>query len=125
MTGRRGGTDPPIRGVPVSCSHVRNDLALAAARRRLPPLRALDDLTAQLESVNEALWQIEDDIRAREAAQDFGPAFVTLARAVYQANDRRTALKHQIDAPLASERAERKAYTPYAPPATLLDRRLG
>ena len=32
---------------------------------------AIADLRKQLKEVNEALWEIEDDIRDQEAAQDF------------------------------------------------------
>jgi len=97
---------------PAKLTHVRNELALldAARRRHLPPLQALDDLAAQLESVNDTLWQIEDDIRALDAAGDFGPAFVALAQRVYRTNDLRTALKRQIDALLGSDLVEQKAY---------------
>ena len=47
----------------------------------------------QLLQINRELWQAEDELREREAARDFGPGFVDLARIVYRLNDRRSALK--------------------------------
>jgi Family of unknown function (DUF6165) len=73
----------------------------------------LTALTAQLKRVNETLWTIEDDIRAKEAAKDFGPEFVELARAVYFNNDERGRLKAQINALLKSAIVEEKQYTSY------------
>ena len=46
-------------------------------------------LMAELKSVNEALWDIEDDIREKEAAKSFDAEFIRLARTVYITNDKR------------------------------------
>jgi hypothetical protein len=70
-------------------------------------------LTSALKSVNEELWVIEDDIRDCERAGDFGPKFVELARAVYKTNDRRAALKREINDLLGSRLVEEKSYQPY------------
>lgn len=56
---------------------------------------AVADLRRELKTVNAELWRIEDDIRARERAQDFGALFVSLARSVYRENDRRADLKRR------------------------------
>jgi len=74
---------------------------------------ALSDLTASLKSVNEALWEIEDDIRDCERASDFGDRFVELARAVYVTNDKRAALKRDINELLGSRMIEEKSYAAY------------
>jgi hypothetical protein len=50
-----------------------------------------------LKAANAALWEIEHALRRCERDGDFGPRFVELARAVYQQNDARAALKRQID----------------------------
>ncbi len=96
-------------------ANVRRELALLAGTRQqaVPESPDLARLTAALKAVNETLWEIEDDIRACEAAQDFGPRFVTLARAVYQNNDQRAALKREINLLLGSEIVEEKSYQPY------------
>lgn len=66
---------------------------------------------APLGEVNAALWEVEDDLRAREAQGDFGEAFVEAARSVYKLNDRRAALKRAINERLGSELVEEKSYT--------------
>lgn len=74
---------------------------------------AIVDLRKQLKAVNEELWVIEDDIRDEEAAQDFGPKFIELARAVYVTNDKRAALKKDINLALGSRFVEEKSYQDY------------
>ncbi len=74
---------------------------------------ALAALAAELKAVNEGLWEVEDALRQHEARGDFGAAFVTLARAVYQNNDRRSALKRRIDELLGAAIVEEKEYTTY------------
>ncbi len=74
---------------------------------------ALAPLKAELRTINEALWRIEDDIRDCERQRDFGAAFVELARAVYHTNDRRAATKRKIDELMGSELVEEKSYAPY------------
>jgi hypothetical protein len=70
-------------------------------------------LRSELKSINETLWQIEDDIRERERRQDFGPDFIRLARAVYRTNDERARVKREINRLLNSKLVEEKAYAPY------------
>ena len=73
----------------------------------------MTELTAALKQVNQELWVIEDDIRDCERAGDFGETFVELARAVYKTNDRRAALKREINTLLGSRLVEEKSYQPY------------
>ncbi len=73
----------------------------------------LDRLSVELKSINEALWEIEDDIRDCERAKDFGDGFVKLARAVYVTNDKRMAVKRQINDLLGSHLVEEKSYAAY------------
>jgi hypothetical protein len=93
------------------------ELELTALRRSrdeaivLSP--ALAALTAELKHINETLWDIEDDIRACERAQDFGPRFVALARSVYRQNDQRAAVKRRINELLSSTIVEEKSYARY------------
>ena len=74
---------------------------------------ALVPVMAQLVTVNGELWDIEDRIRDCERAGDFGPGFVELARAVYRTNDRRAALKAQINQLCGSQLVEEKSYAAY------------
>ena len=73
-----------------------------------------DDI-AQLQRVNEQLWDIEDRIRDKELAQSFDAEFIELARAVYVTNDERAALKKRINTALGSRIDEEKSYKPYKP----------
>jgi len=66
-----------------------------------------------LQKVNEALWDIEDLIRDKEAAQQFDARFTTLARSVYTTNDERAAIKKRINNALGSRIVEEKSYKPY------------
>lgn len=77
------------------------------AAARLPP--ELPE-RALLTQVNIQLWEVEDRLREREAAQDFGPEFVSEARSVYQINDRRAALKRSVNLTLGSDLVEVKSY---------------
>jgi hypothetical protein len=79
----------------------------------VPDPAAIAELRQQLKSVNEQLWEIEDDIRDQEAAQDFGGRFIELARAVYVTNDKRAALKKEINLALGSRFVEEKSYKDY------------
>ncbi len=69
-----------------------------------------------LQAVNEQLWEVEDRLREKEAAQSFDRDFIELARAVYLANDQRAALKKRINLQLGSRIVEEKSYQSYAPP---------
>lgn len=73
-----------------------------------------DDETA-LQRVNEALWDIEDQIRDKELAQSFDRGFIELARAVYVTNDERAAIKKRVNVMLGSRIVEEKSYKPYRP----------
>ncbi|MEJ2814650.1 MULTISPECIES: DUF6165 family protein [unclassified Caulobacter] len=96
-------------------ANVRKELALLEeiAARELTSSPELDDLTDQLTEINAALWDIEDGKRDCERRQDFGPRFVELARRVYVDNDRRAAVKRQINTLAGSDIVEEKSYKPY------------
>ena len=70
-------------------------------------------LTAELKSVNEALWEIEDDIRDEERNRRFGERFIELARAVYVTNDERANAKKKVNLHLNSTIVEEKSYQDY------------
>jgi hypothetical protein len=99
---------------PAKLGHVHQELALLAAARdrAIRPSAELARLAAELRAVNEALWQVEDDVRVCERRGDFGPRFVQLARSVYRLNDQRAAVKREINELLASPLMEEKSYAP-------------
>ena len=96
-------------------ANVRRELALLRETWGASPLSARDvsTLVAQLKQVNEALWDIEDRIRVKEAAKAFDAEFVELARSVYVTNDRRAAIKRELNVALGSEILEEKSYERY------------
>lgn len=67
----------------------------------------------QLRQVNEKLWDIEDDIRAKESMGEFDEHFIQLARSVYITNDRRARIKKAINEKLGSGLVEEKSYKDY------------
>jgi hypothetical protein len=108
----------------IKSERLTGETALANVRAELAQLAAIADraaikggklaeLRAGLKRVNEALWRIEDEIRACEAGKDFGGRFVALARSVYVTNDERGRIKRDINTLLGSELFEEKQYTAY------------
>jgi hypothetical protein len=94
--------------------NVRRELVLltAAAKDHFGSGELLR-LKMDLRSVNNALWEIEDSLRAREAARQFDAGFITLARSVYTQNDRRARIKREINRLLSSDLVEEKLYAKY------------
>ncbi len=100
---------------PAKLANVRLELSELSAVRdnHLPASDALQSLSSELMGINEALWVIEDDIRACEAEKDFGEKFIALARAVYVTNDKRAAVKKQINLLTGAKIIEEKSYTEF------------
>ncbi len=71
----------------------------------------------RLEAINLKLWDIEDRIRLKEAAQAFDAEFIELARSVYFINDDRAAVKKEINLKYGSDIIEEKEYVEYKPQA--------
>src|SRR3954466_4067193 len=70
-------------------------------------------LVTRLKAVNQALWEIEDQIREHERSGTFDAAFIELARSVYRRNDERGAVKRELNLALGSGLIEEKSYKPY------------
>ena len=73
----------------------------------------IKQLTEELTSINESLWDIEDDIRDEERQKNFGERFIELARSVYVTNDKRADAKKKVNLHLGSEIVEEKSYQDY------------
>lgn len=84
-----------------------NSLLDLAGKVKLEPLKK------SLKDINQELWVIEDDIRDCERVKDFGDTFIQLARAVYFTNDKRAAVKKEINLAFGSELIEEKSYKDY------------
>jgi len=89
---------------------VEKTALMETAKAHVPVTPELDALWEELYGINADLWVIEDDIRACEAAKDFGDEFIRLARAVYITNDRRADVKKKINLLLGSALVEEKSY---------------
>jgi hypothetical protein len=70
-------------------------------------------LRQRLKTINEKLWEIEDDIRDEERNKRFADRFIELARSVYVTNDERADAKKAINLHLKSEIIEEKSYQDY------------
>ena len=94
---------------------VRHELSILEECRdeTVPESVILERLTTDLKMVNKKLWVIEDEIREHERNQTFDDRFVSLARSVYKNNDRRAAIKSEINTLLGAEIAEHKSYEAY------------
>jgi len=77
------------------------------------PDDTIERIHAELKRINEALWEIEDDIREKERAGEFDARFIELARSVYVTNDQRAAAKKELNVYLGSDIVEEKSYADY------------
>jgi hypothetical protein len=99
---------------PDKLANVREELGLLMQAHARLHGDAVVALQTQLKKINTALWEIEDKIRDCERAKNFGPQFIELARSIYRTNDRRAALKRQINEIAGSAIVEEKSYSDYS-----------
>jgi len=99
---------------PSKLANVKNEYReLASDCTNLLRDSTISTLYAELKSINQKLWVIEDDIRDCERSKDFGPKFVSLAREVYFTNDDRARIKKEINLASGSSLVEEKSYKDY------------
>ena len=100
---------------PEKVANVRAELALLQETwdGNIRDSDVIQGLHAKLKEINEALWEIEDDIRDKERAKEFDERFIELARAVYVTNDQRSQVKKELNLHLGSEIIEEKSYQDY------------
>lgn len=72
---------------------------------------------SELLALNRTLWGLEDHVRACESTEDFGPGFISTARAIYATNDRRWHWKQVVNKRLGSGLHEYKFYSPVPKPS--------
>ena len=97
-------------------ANVRRELELLDGtwRRSVEQDETVKRIHAELKTINEALWEIEDDIRDKERAREFDERFIELARSVYVTNDQRANAKKELNIYLGSEIVEEKSYQDYS-----------
>ena len=100
---------------PDKVANVRRELELLEAswRQAVADDETVQRIHAKLKMINEALWEIEDDIRDKERAREFDDRFIELARSVYVTNDQRANAKKELNLYLGSEIVEEKSYQDY------------
>ena len=64
----------------------------------------------QLRAINERMWDVQDALRAKEAAQAFDADFIELARSVARHNGERIEVKNAINRLAGSRFIEEKQY---------------
>jgi hypothetical protein len=101
---------------PEKVANVRAELALLQETwsQAVTEDDVIRDLHGQLKQINEALWEIEDDIRDKERVKEFDQRFIELARSVYFTNDRRSEVKKKLNLHLGSQIIEEKSYQDYS-----------
>lgn len=92
-------------------ANVRTELdGLLPLLQQLDAQPALAALKTQLKAINERMWEIQDQLRDKEAAQVFDEAFIQLARGVYGTNGERVQVKNEINRVAGSALVEEKQY---------------
>ena len=74
------------------------------------PSPELTKLSAELQTVNTQLWDVEDQLRLLESEKCFNEDFIALARSVYRLNDLRAMVKRRINELCDSDLTEEKSY---------------
>lgn len=92
---------------------IEYELVKAAYSASVPRSGRMAALKAELRAANEKLWDVEHEIRNCERRGEFGSRFIALARSVYATNDRRSAIKREINLFLSSRLLEEKFYPDY------------
>lgn len=104
--------------------HIEDKNSLSLVNKELNSLKGTLDqnivsedsflkLVYELKSINQTLWNVEDDIRDCERNKDFGEKFIELARKVYFTNDKRAKIKKEINRLTNSSIEEVKSYQDY------------
>ncbi|HUH90292.1 MAG TPA: DUF6165 family protein [Lysobacter sp.] len=97
---------------PAKLANVRTELA-----GLLPLWQPLEDgtptlatLKDELKAINERMWDIQDGLRNKEAAQQFDAEFIRLARGVHSTNEARINVKNTVNRLAGSRFVEEKQY---------------
>ena len=93
--------------------NVKNEYDLLTEELKSSNIKIEDDLMAELQLINEKLWDLEDKIRVKELNNEFKEDFIALARSIYKFNDRRSEIKRKINKKYNSIIFEEKIYEVY------------
>ncbi len=104
----RIGDDAKLRNIAIELGMLEDVL-----RKDVAVDTKIENLSADLKVVNEEIWDLEDTIRDCERNKDFSELFLETARKIYATNDKRAALKKEINTVLGSDIVEEKSYSDY------------
>ena len=96
--------------------NIKNELNFLNNQASSINVKDQDSLTLninKLQSINEELWDIENNKRNCEANKDFGEKFIQLSRDVHFKNDMRAQIKKEINLLTDSIIVEEKEYSKY------------
>jgi hypothetical protein len=91
-------------------AHVLTELGELRAVVSAERIGGVETPLTRLREANASLWELESEIRQRAAARRFDSGYVDLARGIHEANDRRAALKREINELAGSALVEEKWY---------------
>ncbi len=95
---------------PVKLAYVVDELQVLRQTLEEYNIQIPQDLYGALKDINLKLWETEDVIREREAAQNFDDEFVKHARLDAKWNDQRFLIKNEINTFCESTIKEQKSY---------------
>tara|TARA_B100000902_G_C27313389_1_gene919782 strand:- start:799 stop:1191 length:393 start_codon:yes stop_codon:yes gene_type:complete len=101
---------------PEKKKHIQNEydhLSNISKKLQEVDLEQYKNFYIKLMEINQLLWKIEDDIREQESKNMFQEKFIELARAVYTTNDKRFAVKNEINIFYDSDIQEQKELISY------------
>lgn len=93
--------------------NIQKEYDLLARSMANEGIDVMSDEFKRLAEINLKLWDIEDQIRLKEAVRSFDEEFIELARSVYFINDDRAAVKKEINLKFGSDLVEEKEYADY------------
>ncbi|MCI0542515.1 DUF6165 family protein [bacterium] len=76
----------------------------------VPKTDQMRKLTASLKEMNEIIWDQSDAIRILDMKKEYGEKFVQISLDIHHSNDKRAAIKKEINLLLESNIIEEKSY---------------
>ncbi len=100
---------------PAKREHALQEHAVLSALfdRVAPKSPCIDQCLQELLATNQAMWDVQDALRMAKSTEQFDNDFIELGRAVYRINDKRCAIKRQLDTYCGSIIIEEKQYAHY------------
>ena len=94
--------------------NIRKEFELLYGKLATIQINEQSEFFQRLLEINTRLWEIEDQIRDKEARGEFDEDFIELARQVYFQNDKRSQVKRAINIQTESTIIEEKEYAQYS-----------